>query len=73
MIPRYWMGAEESERAAIIQTDIKSYCDQKMAEWISGEKDIEAERDAYLAKLEEMGLSELTQIKQTAIDSIPAE
>lgn len=71
MIPRYWMNAEDAERVGILQTDIRSYCDQKMAEWISGEKDIEAEWDAYLAKLEEMGLSELTEIKQNAIDSIP--
>lgn len=73
MIPRAWLTAEQSERAATLQTDIKNYVDQKLAEWVSGEKDIEAEWDGYVEQLDKLGLEELTQIKQDAIDSIPEE
>ena len=72
-IPQAWLTGEAAERSSALQTDIASYVDQKVAEWISGEKDIDAEWDAYVAQLDKLGLAELTQIKQDAIDSIPAE
>lgn len=70
-LPSVWVSQADTERMSILQTDIKALVDQKTAEWISGEKDIDAEWDAYCAQLNTMGLDELTQIKQRAIDAIP--
>ncbi|MDR0396262.1 MAG: extracellular solute-binding protein [Oscillospiraceae bacterium] len=72
-LPQVWMNEEDSEKMSVLQTDIRTYIDQKVAEWISGEKDINAEWDAYVAQLETMGLEELTAIKQRAVDSIPKD
>lgn len=72
-IPATWTTKEDAEKVSVIQTDIKSYVDQKVAEWVSGEKDINAEWDAYVEQLEKLGLSDLTAMKQAAIDAIPKE
>jgi len=72
-LPNVWLSAEDSEKMATLQTDIKSYVDQKVAEWISGEADVNAEWDAYCAQLETLGVAELTAIKQAAVDTVPKD
>ena len=53
---------EDAERKSIIETDIKTYVKSKIAQWVSGEADVNAEWDAYCAQLESYGLTELTDI-----------
>ena len=53
---------EDAERKSIIETDLKSYIKSKIAQWVSGEADVNAEWDAYCQQLEAYGLSELTDI-----------
>ncbi len=67
MVPQVWLGADVAERAATLTTDIANYIDQKVAEWVSGQADVEADWDAYTAKLEEMGLQEMITIWKGAI------
>lgn len=68
-LPKPWLNAEEAERVEILATDIVNYVDQKMAQWISGEADVEAEWDAYVAQLDKLGLAELIEIKQNVYDA----
>jgi putative aldouronate transport system substrate-binding protein len=49
---------------ADIQTPIVEYVDQKMAEWISGQANVDAEWDAYINYLNRLGLAELIQIRK---------
>ena len=69
-LPKPWLSAEDAERVAILATDIVNYVDQKMAQWISGEADIDAEWDAYCAQLDTLGLQDLIAIKEKAL--VPA-
>ncbi|NLG24165.1 MAG: extracellular solute-binding protein [Clostridiales bacterium] len=69
-LPKPWLQAADAERMSTLATDIVNYVDQKMAQWISGEADVEAEWDAYCAQLETLGLQELIDIKQKALDTL---
>ena len=69
--PAVWATSEDdTARASILATDINTYVKQKIAQWVSGEADVNAEWDAYCAQLEAYGLSELTQIHQRALGEI---
>ena len=48
---------------------IKFYYDQKMAERITGQADIESQRDAYLADLDRLGINELLEIRRGLIEN----
>lgn len=65
--PLAWVSEEDVKRMAIIETDIKNYVEKKEAEWITGQKDVEAEWDAYKAELEKIGVSELQAMRNKAI------
>ncbi|MDR0553985.1 MAG: extracellular solute-binding protein [Treponema sp.] len=54
----------DRQKMADIQTPIVEYVDQKMAEWISGQANVDAEWDAYLSQLNRLGLEELIQIRK---------
>jgi len=56
-----YMTAEESEKLTILQTDIKTYVDQMTAKWLLN-GGIEDEWDAYVKKLQEMGIDEMMKI-----------
>ena len=69
--PAVWATSEEdTNRASILATDINTYVKSKIAQWVSGEADVNAEWDAYCAQLEAYGLSELTEIHQRALGEI---
>ncbi|MDR1325823.1 MAG: extracellular solute-binding protein [Treponema sp.] len=65
-IPDLWLSQDVAKRRADIQTAISSYVDQKEAEWVSGQANIDAEWDAYIAQLNRLGLQELTAIIRNA-------
>ena len=69
-LPKPWLSAEDAERMSVLATDIVGYVEQKMAQWISGEADVEAEWDDYVAQLDTLGLQELIEIKQKAYDTL---
>ncbi len=69
--PAVWSTSEDDlARASTLATDINTYIKTKIAQWISGEADIEAEWDAYCEQLNAYGLEELTQIHQRALGEI---
>jgi putative aldouronate transport system substrate-binding protein len=66
--PKVWASSEEdTERVSVLATDINSYVKQKIAQWISGEADINAEWDAYVDQLNKLGLDELMGIYRRAL------
>ncbi|MFV0504452.1 MAG: hypothetical protein ACK5LT_10915 [Lachnospirales bacterium] len=60
MVPSVWYSEEVASRLAVIETDIDTYIQQKIAQWISGQADVNAEWDEYVAQLDALGLQELT-------------
>ena len=70
MIPRTWATDEEEvKRLGVLTTDVSDYVKTKMAQWITGEADVNAEWDAYLEQLKKLGLDELIEIKTRQIES----
>lgn len=61
--PSVWTSEEDTKRISILETDINKYITEKIAMWVSGQSDIDAEWDTYKAQLEKIGLNELIQIK----------
>ncbi len=70
-IPQVWVSDQNDiDRAGVLSTDINNYVTTKIAEWVSGEKDIEAEWNDYVAQLDKLGLTELTAIKLRALGNV---
>ena len=65
--PAAFMEEEDITRIAEIETDLKTYAEQVKAEIVKDGITDEA-WDAYLEKMEEMGLSELIELKQKGFD-----
>ena len=69
--PAVWATSEEdTNRASILATDINTYVKSKIAQWVSGEADVNAEWDDYCKQLDAYGLEELTQIHQRALGEV---
>ncbi len=58
----------ESDRLAILQTDIHGYVEQMMAKFVVGDESIEKSWQKYVEQLDKMGLAELLKIRQAAYD-----
>lgn len=67
-IPLVLFNDDESKEIASLQTDIQNYVLQKQAAWITGQADIDAEWDSYLAQLQTMGVERYVEIYQAATD-----
>ena len=67
MNPATWLSVEDSNAIATIQTDIRNYVQQKRAEWITGSADVDAEWDAYVAQLDNLGLPTLIDVLSKAM------
>jgi putative aldouronate transport system substrate-binding protein len=65
-IPDIWLSSDLAKRRADLQTSIISYVEQKEAEWVSGQANIDAEWDAYVAQLNRLGLQELITLVRNA-------
>lgn len=65
--PAAFMEQEDITRIAEIETDLKTYAEQVKAEIVKDGITDEA-WDAFKAKMEEMGLSELLELKQKGFD-----
>jgi putative aldouronate transport system substrate-binding protein len=65
-IPDLWLSQDVSRRKADLQTAITDYVKQKEAEWVSGQANIDAEWDAYVAQLNRLGLQELITLVRNA-------
>ena len=63
----FYTDTESAERAIIV-TDITNYFGNMVAQFVTGQLDIDAEWDNYLKKLDDMGLPRLLEIEQAAYD-----
>lgn len=65
--PKVFFTLDEIDRLSILTTDIVGYSNEMYARWmqVGG---IEEEWDAYITKLNEMGVEEFVQIHQDALD-----
>lgn len=66
-IPQYWVTLEDAPTFAELSTSIKDYLSQKKAEWISGQVDIDADWDVYLAQLDKLNVNKLIEIRKNAL------
>ena len=57
--------ADELDQMAFLSPDITSYCNQQYAHWVT-EGGVDEEWDAYIAKLNQMGVEDLIAIHNAA-------
>lgn len=71
-VPEAWgtfnYSDEEYMRLATLESDIQTYVTDMRAKFITGDADIEADWDQYVATLERMQLEELMKIYQNGLD-----
>jgi putative aldouronate transport system substrate-binding protein len=65
-MPALWFNSRDAARVTDIQTAIGEYQRQKIAEWISGQANVDAEWDNYLTQLNRLGLQELITLTRSA-------
>ena len=63
IVPSSWPDLENAEELSELQTAIKDYVSQCQAKWVSGQSDINADWDSYLAQLDNLGLERLLELK----------
>ena len=66
--PNVKYTAEELETRSTLYTDVYNYLVTAKVQFITGETDIDAGWDAYLAELDKIGLERLLEIEQAAYD-----
>lgn len=67
--PKIMMTEEQSERLSILSTDINGYVNRMVANWITGERNVESDWNDFVNQLEKMGLKEYISIYQAAYDN----
>ena len=68
--PALIYNAEEAAEITQLKTDINNYLGNMHAQFITGQADIDADWDAFIAQLDEMGLQRLLEIEQAAYDRL---
>lgn len=68
VFPMVYHTAEETEIISTVEGPITQYIDQKQAQWISGQADIDAEWDGYLKQLSKMNQEKALEARQQAYD-----
>ena len=68
--PLVFYSDDEATEMGTLVTDIRNYLTTMQAKFITGESDIDASWDEYLAQLDQMGLARLMEIEQAAYDRI---
>lgn len=66
--PDVWKTQEEGKETAMIKGDIEKLVNEKRAQWITGQSDIDSDWDAYLVSLKKMQLEKYVEINQQAAD-----
>ena len=66
--PPVFFDIDTTNRITQIETDLKPYAEAQKAAWIMN-GNTEAEWDGYIQHLEQLGLQELMDLKQSGLDS----
>ena len=67
VIPQITRTAEEGERYSSVYSDIQTFANESIPQFIMGTKPL-SEFDAFVAQIRSMGIDEVIQIQQTALD-----
>ena len=67
--PRPYIAAEDAYDADVYTTDLLYQVESYRGKWITGALDVDATWDAYIKKLNDIGMKEYLQILQKAYDS----
>lgn len=70
VFPCLFYTEDEAAERAILYTDVENYLKTALAQFVTGEMDIDEDWDAYLNELNKMGLERLLEIDQAAYDRI---
>lgn len=66
--PSVWKTQEEGKELAMITGDIQKLVNEKRAQWITGQSNIDEEWDTYLESLQKMQLDKYVTINQDAVE-----
>lgn len=66
--PIYYLERDTDKELTTIATDVNSYVDQMMARFVTGDADIDAEWDNYIATLKKMNAPRLLEIMTKAYE-----
>ena len=69
VVPPLYYSEEDASEIAMLQTNINTYVEESIAQFIVGQKDVEADWDAYLAELQNMRLDRYLEIIQNTYDA----
>ncbi|WP_407669841.1 type 2 periplasmic-binding domain-containing protein [Paenibacillus albus] len=64
-----WIDPSETDEASMLQTNIKNYIEQNALQFITGNKDLNKDWDAYVKGLNDLKLDRYLEILQKAYDS----
>ncbi|MGO4274200.1 ABC transporter substrate-binding protein, partial [Paenibacillus sp. TAF58] len=64
-----WIDPALTDEASILQTNIKNYIEQSSLQFITGNKDLTKDWDAYVKGLENLKLGRYLEILQKAYDT----
>ncbi len=70
VVPPSYQLPEEYDLMASYETDIVSYVKEMFALWVTGERDVDADWDSYIAELESLGVKEYIAAYQAYYDRI---
>jgi putative aldouronate transport system substrate-binding protein len=70
LIPPLTFSDEDAGQLTEAQLSVKTYVDEMLTRFITGDADIETEWDSYLETLNSQGLPELLEIYQKAYDAV---
>lgn len=68
--PNVVLSTEANERVAVLWTPIKNAMIEQEVAWCTGEGDVETEWAGFIEKLDSMGLQEIVEIYQSALDAL---
>jgi putative aldouronate transport system substrate-binding protein len=68
LYPYVWLTGEQNDLLSPIKSDMKTYINQMIASWISGEQDINATWNTYLGQLDKLGLKTYLDTYQKIYD-----
>gem|GEM_PF-1464589 len=67
-IPKYWIHPDNAAAMADLQLSIRDFLVQKVAEWVSGQEDIEADWDNYLAQLDRLKVKDYIDLRLKSLN-----
>jgi putative aldouronate transport system substrate-binding protein len=64
-----WIDPNDVDEMSMLQTNIKKYIEQNALQFVTGNKDLEKDWDAYVKGLQDLGLDRYLEILQKAYDA----